>query len=374
MTFELAITNLAHQRDAVSIETSVMHLRTMDMGPVKISHVEHRPPANNSGSAIDQDADALIADVEKEGSSGGGGTSIEASDTSQKIQETNLGRVIMKGDQWRTVRLRRAHGPVAKAEAILQRLAVEANGLDGGPGGSHDVDQGEEDGWTVRFKLSFSGVAAFSVHKRRHLITELVERLGSRIGSKQVAVPTWRRLPPGEEGLALMATVPERVTVKGQGVKKQRAERTPNATASIGNPASPTSNPVPVTKPVDDDATVIEVDETGEPTLEAGARVEFRLRWSTQWHDGRIKAMHRNGTCDIVHSDATDRHHGKRVVEEGVFVDMVRPYGSKVPMRLPKNAATTSARAEALEANRSSKLAAAMRILKTKVGRGPDYY
>ena len=42
-------------------------------------------------------------------------------------------------------------------------------------------------------------------------------------------------------------------------------------------------------------------------------------------------------------------------------------------MRLPKNAAATSARAEALEANRSSKLAAAMRILKTKVGRGPDF-
>ena len=34
----------------------------------------------------------------------------------QRIQETNLGRVIVKGEGWRTVRLRRAPGPVAKAD------------------------------------------------------------------------------------------------------------------------------------------------------------------------------------------------------------------------------------------------------------------
>ena len=347
VTFELAIANLAHQRDAVSIETSVMHLHTMDMGPVKVSHVEHRPSANNSGSAVEQDADALIAEVETKGGGiigggGGGGGGVEASDAVHKVQETNLGRVIMMGDQWRTVPLRRTHGPVAKAEAILHRLAIEATGQDGDPGGtgSHDVAHRHEEGegWTVRFKLSFSGVAAFSVHKRRHLIAELVERLGSRVVSEQVAVPTWRRLPPGEEGLALMATVPARVTAKEQGAKQQhqhqqRPTRAPNATSpsEVGNPAStsaststPASASALATEPADDDVTVIEVDETGEPTLEAGARVEFRLRWSTQWRDGRIKAMHRNGTCDIAHSDATDRHHGKRVVEEGVFVDVVR--------------------------------------------------
>ena len=100
--FEVAITNVSRLRDTVSIESSVLHLRDMEMGPMKISHVEHRPPVADQHDAV-ADTDALIEEVVTGGGVGSGAGDTRG--TARRVQETNLGRVIVKGEQWRTVRL-----------------------------------------------------------------------------------------------------------------------------------------------------------------------------------------------------------------------------------------------------------------------------
>ena len=64
-----------------------------------------------------------------------------------------MGRVLINNEEWRHLGLYRVPSPAAKADAILQRLMIEAEG--GEMGVPERLEEGS--GWRIRLTLSFCG-------------------------------------------------------------------------------------------------------------------------------------------------------------------------------------------------------------------------